>query len=87
MNLFKQFFEKVLLEDNVASTGGALGSYTSTGGSFPGGADTYAPGDARIPSILGGSSKKPKSRKSKKGKKGPKKEAIHIQRRNLNTAL
>ena len=83
MSLFKQFFKKVLREDNVASSGGALGSYNSTGGSFPGGADTYAQYDARIPSILGDKPKKEKKKKKCKDNE----EGISIQRRNLNISL
>ena len=66
MKTFKQF---VYNEDNVAGVGGVFGTATSMdkGGSF-GNSDFYAPGDARIPSVLG-------------SKKIGKKKKVFIQRR------
>jgi hypothetical protein len=68
-SLFKSFFIKCLCEDIAGGDGGAFGDYS----------DGYAPGDARIPSFLGGGiitrnglikrKKKRKKRKKRKGKK------------------
>ena len=90
MNLFEKYFNKILSEDNVAADGGVFGSTSSAeGGSFPAGRDFYAPGDSRIPDILGSkSSKKKKKRKKNRKKKSKiKKETIKIQRRNLSRSL
>jgi hypothetical protein len=44
MITFKEFFR----EQNTAGPGGALGTWTDTGGQFPASGDAgYAPGDAR----------------------------------------
>ena len=93
MSLFKKIFEKIIAEDNVAGDGGAFGATGSNGGAYPAGTDFYAPGDARIPNVLG--SKPGKRKKKKRNKKGKKKrnkkvsklEQVHIQRRNLNKSL
>ncbi len=51
---FEQLFFKVLKEDMTAGAGGALGSGSSYNppGEVNSG-DTYAPGDARVPKVLG----------------------------------
>ena len=52
---FERIFFKIIKEDNIAGTGGSLG----TGSGFDpgegeiGSSDWYAPGDARIPKLLG----------------------------------
>jgi hypothetical protein len=75
-----------LMEDMTAGAGGAFGDGASIGGSYNpdggpiGGADNYAPGDARIPKVLGAK----EGKKKKKGKKGLKEGPpvdITIQRR------
>jgi len=68
MSTFKNIFLKLLDEDgNVAGPGGALGTWTSS--QFSG--DFYAPGDSRIPKVLGAVQRrnKKKRRKKKKTKK------------------
>jgi hypothetical protein len=92
MSLFSKYFNKTLHEDVGVTSAGAFGSGGETGGMFPGGMDSYAPGDARIPDILGSKKKKikkkkRKSKKNKKKKRGVKKEFIKIQRRNLSRSL
>jgi hypothetical protein len=94
MSLFQAIFTKVLNEDIGMTSGGAGGVFGGgeTGGSFPGGGDTYASGDARIPDLLGSkkankSKKRRKKRKRKSKSKKVKKEEIHIQRRNLKNTL
>ena len=72
---FERIFFKVLKEDNIAGGGGSLG----TGSGFDpskgdiDSADWYAPGDARVPKVLGkvqtrkgtaGGKKKKKKKKS-----------------------
>jgi len=94
MSLFNKYFIKVLSEDNVAGTGGVFGD-VGGGTMFPGGGDIYAPGDARLPHLLGDKPKK--SKKSKKGKrkkrkknnrkKRVKREQINILRRTLKNSL
>jgi len=50
MITFLQFYG----EQNFAASGGALGTWTDTGGAFPASGDTgYAPGDARALSTHG----------------------------------
>jgi hypothetical protein len=62
-----------VMEDMVSGPGGAWGGGDSIGGSYNpdggpiGGADNYAPGDARIPKVLG--AKEEKKKKSKKKSK------------------
>lgn len=87
MSLFKKYFEHVLNEDNVAGPGGAFGDTSSTGGMFPGGSDSYAPGDARIPTFLGSKSTKRRKKRKKRRSKKTKKESIIIQRRNLRNSM
>jgi len=65
------------MEDNVAGSGGALGTFqtsdwTNIASGTPG-TDTYAPGDYRRPTALGA--------KVVRGKKKKKKNQILIQRR------
>ena len=72
MSMFRKLFMKLLDEDgNVAGSGGALGSWTTS--QFSG--DNFASGDSRMPKVLGGvqrrnmsSSKKKKKKKSTKKK-------------------
>ena len=69
MLTFKQF---VLGEENTAGAGGVFGTASSMGhGGDVGNTDFYAPGDSRIPSVLG-------SKKTKKGKT-----KILVQRRSM----
>jgi len=50
MITFQEFYK----EQNTAGPGGALGTWTDTGGQFPASGDAgYAPGDARQLSIYG----------------------------------
>ena len=72
--LFEKVFYNILNEDMAAGDGGVFGSGSTTGqgGAF-GNSDFYAPGDNRMPKILGTSKKKPKKRKKKKKKKASKK--------------
>ena len=95
MNLFNKYFTRVILED-IGMTSGGSGSAFGTsaggefGGMFPGGGDFYAPGDARIPDLLGSKPKRKKRKKKKKKRsksKKVKKEQIHIQRRKLGNSL
>lgn len=63
IGLFEQAFYKALNEMNVA--GGATSVFGTvdsgaTGGSFPGHQDNYAPGDSRVPKVLGAGKKKKK---------------------------
>lgn len=91
MNLFSKYFTKII-EEEIGMTSGGSGSAFGTaagggfGGMFPGGGDIYAPGDARIPDLLGSKPKRKKRKKKKKSKK-VKKEEIHIQRRKLGNSL
>lgn len=73
---FAKHFKKVLEEAMTAGAGGALGP--NAGGNFAPNAstsgDTYEPGDARVPKVLGKvqsrlASPKKKKRKKKKAKK------------------
>jgi len=65
MSTFKNIFLKLLDEDgNVAGPGGALGTWTSS--QFSG--DFYAPGDSRIPKVLGAVQRRNKKKKRKKKK-------------------
>lgn len=67
--LFEKVFYNLLDEDMSAGSGGVFGSFDS--GGF-GGGDTYAPGDARIPHILGQKKRKKKKNKSKRKKRNRK---------------
>ena len=58
---FEKLFFEALRENNTAGSGGALGSGASMGAVYGpnsgaeniGSGDTYAPGDARVPKVLG----------------------------------
>ena len=58
---FERLFFEALRENNIAGSGGALGDGPSmgavygpnTGAENIGSGDTYAPGDARVPKVLG----------------------------------
>ena len=68
MKTFKEF----VYQEDVSVGGGALGSAAAAGhGGAVGNSDWYAPGDARIPKILG--AKRAKGKKSK----------VLVQRRNI----
>lgn len=67
MNTFNDLYQQIL-EDNTAGPGGVFGNYQQSQFSSD---SLYAPGDARIPKVLG--AKKTKNKKRK----------IPIQRRNL----
>ena len=88
MNLFKKYFYITINEDNVAGAGGVFGD-TGSVSMFPGGSDSYAPGDARIPTFIGSKPKKKrkkrKKRKGRKSKKSRASETFTIFRRNLNS--
>lgn len=94
MNLFSKYFIKILSEDNVAGAGGVFGD-VGGGTMFPGGGDIYAPGDARLPHLLGDRPKKKKKtkkskrnkRKKNKRKKKVKREQINVLRRTLRNSL
>ena len=68
---FERMFFKMLKEDNIAGSGGSLG----TGSGFDpskgdiGSSDWYAPGDARNPTPVGKVQTRKGSIKGKKGKK------------------
>ena len=67
MSTFKNIFLKLLDEDgNVAGPGGALGTWTSS--QFSG--DNYAPGDYRMPKVLGSVQRRNTKKKRKKKKNG-----------------
>ena len=68
--LFEKVFYNLLHEDMSAGAGGVFGGGSSMGhvGRF-GTNDFYAPGDARLPTILGSKKKKRKSTKKKKKKR------------------
>jgi hypothetical protein len=88
--LFAKVFYNLLDEDMSAGSGGVFGSFDSGPG------DTYAPGDARIPFVLGGKKKRKrkskkkrktrKKRKSKKGKKRKVKEDFVIPKSNIDSS-
>jgi len=72
MDTYKQFYED-MTAGGASSVFGSVNS-GSTGNQFPSSGDRgYAPGDARIPTVLGAKKRKGKKKKSK----------ILIQRRNL----
>ena len=87
---FERMFFKMLEEDNIAGAGGSLG----TGSGFDpskgdiGSSDWYAPGDARIPKVLGKG--KVQSRKGptggKKKKKKKKKKVEEDEEEGLDTS-
>jgi len=56
-------FEQYFREMNTAGPGGVFGNYADVGGAFPATGDSgYAPGDTRIPKILGARKKKNKKK-------------------------
>lgn len=65
--LFAKVFYNLLHEDMSAGSGGVFGSYDSGGG------DTYAPGDTRLPHVLGGKKRRKKRRKKRKSRRKGKK--------------
>jgi hypothetical protein len=74
MKTFKKF-----IEEDVSVGGGALGPAAATGhGGSVGNTDWYAPGDARIHTVLGAKTVK---------KKGKKKTVFPIQRRSLTSNM
>ena len=81
--LFEKVFYNILNETMGAGDGGVFGSSTGMGhGGNVGSSDFYAPGDARMPKILGSSKKKKRKtakKRKKKGKKGKKMEEDSIQ--------
>jgi hypothetical protein len=90
MSLFNKYFTRLIQEEIGMTSGGAEGVFGAggdQGGSFPGGGDFYASGDARIPDILGSKKRRKKRRKKKRKSKKVKKEQIKIQRRNLSRTL
>jgi hypothetical protein len=60
-------FKKYLIEINAAGAGGVFG--VGQGGDSINSGDTYAPGDARIPKVLGTYNRKGKVVKRKNTKK------------------
>ena len=60
-------FKKFIYEMNIAGAGGVFGDAPSMGhGGDVGNSDFYAPGDSRIPSIIGGIFRRPGMAKNKK---------------------
>ncbi len=71
--LFEKVFYNILNETMGAGDGGVFGTSSGMGhGGDVGSSDFYAPGDARLPKIIG-SSKRKKRKSSKKRKKKSKK--------------
>lgn len=68
-SIFEKYFRKLLDEDNVAASGGVFGSWT--GDQFS--ADTYAPGDSRIPKSLFSVQRRLNSSKKRRKKRRKKK--------------
>ena len=68
---FKDFFNKIYSENNIAGVGGVFGDFSSSEWSASGTHTDYATGDIRIPKILGKKQKKAKKydKKSKKSTK------------------
>lgn len=54
---FDETYQRIM-EQMMTSTVFGLGAQTNQGGAVPGGSDFYAPGDARVPKVLGSSKKK-----------------------------
>lgn len=71
MSRYGKIFYKLMSETNTAGAGGSFGNASSMnhGGEVPGGGDWYAPGDARVPKVLGIYSRAGKIKKKKKGRK------------------
>ena len=72
---FNQFYQMVI-ENITTDAAGVGGTSTSTTQG-----DTYAPGDSRMPHILGSVKKNDKTKRRSKKKK------LDIQRRTMNTSL
>lgn len=89
MSIFSRYFVKIINEEIGMTSAGAFGAGGDQGGMFPGGSDFYAPGDARVPDLIGSKPKKNKKRRKKrrKNKKRVKKEQLRLQRRNLSRSL
>ncbi len=64
-SIFEKYFRKILDEDNVAASGGVFGTWA--GDQFS--ADTYAPGDSRIPKSLFSVQRRLNSSKKRRRKK------------------
>lgn len=62
IGLFERAFNRVLEMNVAGGTEGVFGKVDSgaTGGAFPGAQDNYAPGDSRVPKVLGVVKKKKK---------------------------
>lgn len=62
IGLFEQAFYNILEMNVAGGTTGVFGSVDvgATGGAFPGNQDNYAPGDSRVPKVLGAGKKKKK---------------------------
>ncbi len=54
---FDETYQRIM-EQMMTSTVFGLGAQTNQGGAVPGGSDFYAPGDARVPKVLGSGKKK-----------------------------
>ena len=54
---FDETYQRIM-EQMMTSTVFGLGAQTDQGGAVPGGSDFYAPGDSRVPKVLGSSKKK-----------------------------
>ena len=90
MSLFSNYFTRSLNEDVGMTSAGVFGAGGEAGGMFPGGSDFYAPGDNRIPDLLGSKklkTGKKKRKKRRKNKRKIKKEHIKLMRRNLQRSL
>jgi hypothetical protein len=90
-SLFEKVFYNLLHEDMSAGAGGVFGGGSSMGhGGAVGNSDFYAPGDARLPTILGSKKKRRKSKKKrKKTRKSKKKmeEDIVIPKTGIDTSV
>ena len=89
-DIFKKYFNKHLMaEFNVASAGGAFGGNTDIGshGGAVGNSDWYAPGDARIPGVLGADDKPEKKKKKKRKKTKKESKGIPVFRRRFTGGL
>ena len=68
---FKDFFNKIYNENNIAGVGGVFGDFSSGDWSASGTHTDYVNGDTRIPKVLGKNHKKTK-KNGKKSKKSTK---------------
>ena len=69
---FADYFKKVIEEDMTAASAGVSGDGSGFSPDNSTSSDSYAPGDARMPTVLG---------KKKKGKKGKKSKGVKVQSR------